>query len=81
MAGRRLANSSRSLRRRKQPGLGALVVRHAIPFGAADGAEHDGVGGKRLPHGGVGDRLAMGVIGAAADEVGLGLDARRDLAR
>ena len=62
----------------QQPGLGALVVSHAIPFRAADGAEHDGIGGKRLLHGGVGDRLAMGIIGAAADEVGLGLDARRD---
>ena len=59
----------------EQPGLGALVVRHAIPFRAADRAEHDGVGGKRALHGGLGDGLAMGVVGAAADQVGLGLDA------
>ena len=60
----------------KQPRLGPLVVWHAVPFGAADGAEHDGVGGERLLHGRLGDGLAMGVIGAAADEVGLGLDGR-----
>ena len=77
MAGRRLAKSSRSLRRRQQPGLGALVVSDAVPFRAADGAEHHGVGLKRASHGRIGDRLAMGIVGAAADKVGLGLDARR----
>ena len=64
----------------EQPGLGALVVRHAVPFRPADGAEHHGVGGERLFHGGVGDRLAVRVVGAAADEVGLGLDRGEALA-
>ena len=58
----------------EQPGLGALVVSDAIPFRPADGAEHDGVGGEGAVHGRLGDRLAMRVVGAAADEVGLGLE-------
>ena len=35
----------------EQPGLGTLLVGHAIPFRTADRAEHDGVGGERLAHG------------------------------
>ena len=58
----------------EQPRLRPLVVRHAVPFRPADRAEHDGVGGKRAFHGGVRDRLAMGVVGAAADQIRLGLD-------
>ncbi len=64
----------------QQPGLGPLLVRNAIPFGAADGAEHHRVGLKRASHGRVRDRLAMGIVGRAADEVGLGLDGDAALA-
>ena len=59
----------------QQACFGALLVRHTVPFGTADGAEHHGIGLKRAPHGLIGNRLAMGIVGAAADEVGLGLDA------
>ena len=58
----------------EQASLGALVVGHAVPFGAADGAKHHGIGGESGLHGGVGNRLAVGIVSAAADEVGLGLD-------
>ena len=74
MAGREIGEQLEVLAQAQQPGLGALVVRHAIPFRAADRAEHDGVGGERALHGRVGDGLAMRIVGAAADQVGLGLD-------
>ena len=58
----------------QEPGLGALLIGHVGPFRAADGAEQHGVGLLRPLHGGVGDRDLMGVVGRAADEVGLGLE-------
>ena len=56
----------------QKPGLGAYRVGHAVPLGAADGAEDDRVGLLRLLHRGVGDGDAVLVVGGAADEVGLG---------
>ena len=58
----------------QKAGLRALVVRDAVPFGAADRAEHHRIGGRCASHGRVRDRLPMRIVGAAADEVGLGLD-------
>jgi hypothetical protein len=43
-------------------------------------AQHHGVGPHRLVHGGVGDGLAMRVVGTAPDEIGLGVESRRALA-
>ncbi len=72
MAGRRFAKSSRSLRRRKQAGFRAHFVRNAIPLRTADGAEENGIGRKRLLHVVFGDRRAMRIIGAAADQAFVG---------
>ena len=58
----------------EKAGLRALVVSDAIPFRAADGAEHHRVGGRCASHGRVRDRRPMRIVGAAADEIGLGLD-------
>ena len=52
----------------QQAGFGARVIGHGVPFGAADGGQHHRVGGLRQRHVGVADGLAMGVIGAAADQ-------------
>lgn len=52
----------------KQAGFRAVLVGHAIPFRAADGAEQDRIGSKRLFHICIGNRHAMGVIGRAADQ-------------
>ena len=57
------------MRRRRRPGLGAHLVGDLVPLRAADGAQQHGVGLERLVHGGVRDRLAVGVVGAAAHEV------------
>ncbi len=59
----------------QEPGLGPHLVGHAVPFRPADGAEDHRIGGERLFHRRVGNRLAVGVIGAAADEILLGLEA------
>ncbi|MND85653.1 hypothetical protein D3C80_775870 [compost metagenome] len=45
-----------------------MLVGHAIPFRAANGAEQDRIGGKRLFHIRIGNSHAMGVVGRAADE-------------
>ncbi len=63
----------------QQPGLGPHLVGHRIPFRPADRAEQHRVGGQRLGHVGFGDRLAMRVIGAAADQAFLGLEAAAEL--
>ena len=52
----------------QQAGLGTDLVGHLVPFRPADGAEQHRVGGHRLCHVGFGDRLAMRVVGAAADQ-------------
>ena len=44
------------------------VIGHLVPLRPADRAEDHGVAGHRLRHGGVVDRLAVGVVGAAADQ-------------
>ena len=61
----------------QEPGLGAHVVGHLVPFRPAHRAEEHRVGGERLLHGRVGDRLAVSVIGRAADEVLLVFEAVR----
>ena len=58
----------------EEAGLGADVVGHLVPLRAADRREEDGVGGLRLLHRRVGDRLAVGVVGAAADELLLDIE-------
>ena len=58
----------------QQPGFRPRVIRDIVPFRSADRAEHHGVGLHRLGHGGVGDRLAMRVIGAAADQIVLDIE-------
>ena len=58
----------------QQPRLGAHLIGHPVPFRPADRAEQHGVGGKRLGHVRFGNRLAVGVIGRAADEPFLGLE-------
>ena len=58
----------------QQPGLGPDVVGHLVPLRAADGAEHDGVGGARLGQRLLGQRRAVLVDGGAADQRGVGLE-------
>ena len=58
----------------QQAGLGPHGEGHAVPFGAADGAEQHGVGGMRQRDVGIADRRAMRVIGRAADEPALDLE-------
>ena len=60
----------------QQAGLGADLVGHLVPFGPADGAEDDGVGGLRLGQRLVRQRHAVLVDGGAADQAGLGLELR-----
>ena len=64
----------------QQPGLGPRGIGHVRPFRAADGAEQDRVGGLRPGHRGLGDGDLVGVVGGAADEIGLGLEADAGLA-
>ncbi len=52
----------------QQAGFRAHLVGHVGPFRAADRGEHHRVGGLGARHVGVADRLAMRVIGAAADQ-------------
>ena len=52
----------------QQPGLGANLVGNTIPFRSADGTKQHRIGGHRLLHVGIGDRLAVGVIGGTADK-------------
>ena len=61
--------------------LGADLVSDIRPFRAAHRAEQDRVGGIGPRQGRVGERLAMGVDGAAADEVALDLEAGETRAR
>ena len=63
----------------QQAGLRADVVGHSIPFRPADRAEQHGVGGERLCHVRFRNRLAVSVIGAAADEAFLGVEAAAEL--
>ena len=73
---RRIADGGPQIREKPQilaqtqePSLGPLRIGNLVPFRAAHRAEKDGIRSFRLFHGGVRDRLAMGVIGAAADEI------------
>ena len=67
------------MRRRRRPRFGLLLERQVVPFGAADRAEQDRVGGLRLGHRVVADRGAFTVDRGAADqaqvdvEIGAGL--------
>ena len=61
----------------QQPGLGTHVIGHAVPFRSADGAKQHRVGGFGARHVGLADRLAMGVVGAAADEALFDLERAR----
>ncbi len=63
----------------EQARLGTRLVRHRIPFRPADRAEQNRVGGERLGHVRFRDRLAMRVIGAAADQALFGLEAAVEL--
>ena len=58
----------------QETGLGTLVIGHTVPFGAADGAEDDGVGRVGLLHRILGDRTPVGVVRRAADQVVLCLE-------
>ena len=49
----------------EQPGLGPHLVGHVVPFRPADRGEEHRIGGERLFHRRVGDRLAVGVVGAS----------------
>ena len=60
--------------------LGAHRIGNAIPFRAADGAEEHRIGSLSAIHGGFRDRRAVRVIGRAADEIRLGLEADAPLA-
>ena len=64
----------------EEAGFGAHLVGDAVPLGAADRAEDDGVGTERLLHVLLGDRGAVLVVGAAADETGLELEVGKLLA-
>ena len=59
----------------EQAGFGTHLIGDRIPLRTADRAEDDGVGGQRLGHVALGDRHLVGVIGRAADEAGVGLEA------
>ena len=72
--GAEVGEQSEILAQAQQAGFGAHLVRHRIPFRAADRAEDDGVGGQRLGHVALGDRHLVGVIGRAADQAGIGLE-------
>jgi hypothetical protein len=63
----------------EQPCLGPHLVRYLVPFRPADRTEQNGVRGERLGHVLFGDRLAVGVVGAAADQPLLGLEAGAEL--
>ena len=65
----------------QQPGFRPHFVGNAVPFRAADRGEQDGVGALGARHVGFADRLAVSVIGAAADQALLDLEARASLAR
>ena len=58
----------------QQARLGAHVVGNAVPFRPADGGQQHGVGALGQRHVGFADRLAMRVIGGAADEALLRLE-------
>ena len=58
----------------QEPRLGPHVVRDSVPFGAADSAEDHRVGRLSARHVLLADRLAMRIIGAAADEALLRLE-------
>ena len=53
----------------QEPRLGTGLVGYLLPFWAANRGEQHGVGSHRPRHGLVGDRLAMRVVGGAADEI------------
>ena len=61
----------------QQSRLRADLVGHLVPLGAADGAEQDGGGGVRLPHGLLGDGHAVLVDCRPAREVRLRLEPGR----
>ena len=63
----------------QQAGFRAHLVGHRVPFRPADRAEQHGVGGQRLGHVGFRNRLAMRVIGGAADQPFLGLEAAAEI--
>ena len=63
----------------QQAGLGAHLVRHRIPFRPADRAEQHRVRRHRLGHVGIGNRRAMRVVGAAADQALIGGEAAAEL--
>ena len=63
----------------QQAGFGPHLVGHLVPFRPADRAEQHGVGGERLAHVLFRDRLAMRVVGRAADQPFIGLEAGVEL--
>ena len=65
----------------EQAGLGPMLVGHVIPARAADGAEQHGISRLRLGHVRLTDRRSVSIVGAAADQPAVDLEARRPLRR
>ncbi len=77
--GPEIGEEAHLLAQAQQAALGPHRERQLFPFRPADRAEQHRIGRLGVRHGLVGDRRALGVVGAAADQTFAGVEAREAL--